>query len=142
MSDLLARLEQALTDAEATAQAASDCGEAWTFNDYGGEPHLITGSHSDGHGNNVIVYDEGAPDDAQAAHIAAWDPARVLGLVAGARKLLELHQPTRWGRCHMCAWSDGHHSSAHERWPCPTILAVAEMLGVEVPEPAQEGRHV
>lgn len=53
---------------------------------------MITGL-PDEHYRDVVVHDNGAPDQYQAAHITFWDPAMVLQLVAGARVMLELHEP-------------------------------------------------
>lgn len=39
-----------------------------------------------------VIYDEGAPTEAQADHIAAWSPARVLIECEAKRQLIELAQ--------------------------------------------------
>lgn len=94
MSDPVAWLSNRLDEVEALAKSAASCGDTWTHNKGGGNPHLITGSRSDAYRNSVVVYDEGAPSEAQADHIATFDPAMVLRLVAATRALLELHE--RW----------------------------------------------
>jgi hypothetical protein len=40
----------------------------------------------------MVVYDEGAPTPAQAAHIASWDPKRALTEVDADRRLLDLFE--------------------------------------------------
>ena len=37
----------------------------------------------------VVVYDEGQPTETQAAHIAYWDPDRVVRLIAALRRALD-----------------------------------------------------
>lgn len=80
--------------------------------------------------------------DAIGSHIATWDPAMVLTLIVGIRKLCEMHtlwdadatgyadvaeimsdpgepvSPKPW--CRSCG--------GMTPWPCPTLVAVAEML--------------
>lgn len=64
-----------------------------------------------------------------AEHFAAWDPAAVLELVAGARDIVADHYPTREhsetgnAYCHGCERQPGD---------CPSLRATARMLGVEV----------
>ena len=70
-----------------------------------------------------------------AAHMAAWDPGRVVALVAGAREMCEVHQP---------ADDPGYHQPACRgcgmdrtgEWmerigDCPTLAALARMLGAD-----------
>ena len=38
-----------------------------------------------------VVYNEGAPTEAEAAHIARWDPARVLAECEAKRRIVEWH---------------------------------------------------
>ena len=76
-----------------------------------------------------------------AAHITAWDPLAVLALVAGARELCEIHglwdgdgadvvsevygeQVAGLSWCKSCGGLTA--------WPCPTLAALARMLGLEV----------
>jgi hypothetical protein len=87
-----------------------------------------------------VVYDEGAPDEYQAPHIARHDPARVLREVAAKRATLAEHEPRvpresdgQWHgqppdrlRCRVCA------ATAHGQWtrfiaPCWTLLQVASV---------------
>jgi hypothetical protein len=56
------------------------------------EGHGRVGDDSaDDYNDYVIVYDEGAPTEAQADHIARHDPARVLREVAAKRRVLARH---------------------------------------------------
>ncbi|WP_020525851.1 DUF6221 family protein [Catelliglobosispora koreensis] len=62
-------------------------------------------------------------------HVMRHDPTRVLRQVEGARKILARHQPdAEW--CGSCAEQDDY-DNLFIVWPCPTILALAEMFGVE-----------
>lgn len=93
----------------------------------------------------IRIADTGEVDDPQsmsdAAHIAAWDPATVLRMVAGARKLLELHRrygdsathltyPQAADTCIACGPGDNWEAQEGEcPWPCPSLQAIAEMWG-------------
>jgi hypothetical protein len=82
---------------------------------------------------DVVVYDEGAPDEDQAEHIARWDPKRVLLECEARRERLELHKPVAIEFCDL----ERQHPSEHETrlacsacgmpaeypvwWPCDTI---------------------
>jgi hypothetical protein len=60
-----------------------------------------------------VVYDEGRPLTEQAAHIARWDPARVLAECRAWRAVIELHRL---------------HSPPYVRGSCPTLLALAQLF--------------
>ena len=49
----------------------------------------------------VVVYDEGRPTGEEAAHIAAWNPARVLADIAAKRAIVEECADT------LSPWDDG-----------------------------------
>lgn len=78
---------------------------------------------------------------AVASHVAAFDPAMVLQLVAATRAVLELHTPivavsdfpqpeTREQRCSRCCDIDARgHEWEPLPWPCPTLRAVAAGWG-------------
>lgn len=119
-------LSSRLDEVEALAKSAASCGDTWTHNKGGGNPHLITGSRSDAYRNSVVVYDEGAPSEAQADHIATFDPAMVLRLVAATRAVLELHKD-QGGLCETC--DPQGSAEGLVGWPCPTIQAVAAGWG-------------
>jgi hypothetical protein len=88
MTDPAAFLASRLVEAERTALDASTAnGREWTF--YRGpiDNALITGD-LDGPFSCVVAFDEGAPSEPQAAHIADNDPAHVLRLIAAHRGIL------------------------------------------------------
>lgn len=74
-------LRERLDEDEAVAKLAARKGGTWT------QDHPGLGSAISSAGGPV-VYDEGSPDEYQAAHIARHDPARALRDVAVWRKLL------------------------------------------------------
>jgi hypothetical protein len=88
-ADVRQQLTEALDEAGRIAKAAIE-GNGWN-----GEP--LAGcwySEGSGHGwivtdesSQPIVFDEGEPTEARAAHIARWDPATVLRLVEGTRRV-------------------------------------------------------
>jgi len=75
-----------LDEDEAAAKLAAREGGTWTQDD----PERHPGSISSLGG--PVVYDEDAPDENQAPHIARHDPARVLREVAAGRKRLAEHE--------------------------------------------------
>ncbi len=87
MSDLVAFLRARLGEDEAEARLAAREGGTWTQDD----PVRFPGAISSLGGQ--VVYDEGAPDENQAPHIARHDPARVLREVEAKRAILA----ERWG---------------------------------------------
>jgi hypothetical protein len=88
-------------------------------------------------GKGIHIYDEGGHDPEQAAHIAAWDPARVLAECAAKRQIIAAHphdEVSAYGRslagsgghpigCNTCHNDDG--VLAGGGW-CPTLLALAQ----------------
>ena len=80
--DLAAFLTARLNEREAVANLAASKGAVWMQEDAARFPGRITAK------NGPVVYDEGAPDEHQAAHIVLHDPARVLREVEADRKLL------------------------------------------------------
>jgi hypothetical protein len=80
---------------------------------------------------------------AQVQHAIRHDPARVLRQVAAMRKILDEHAPADWAdyndgnrivtRCWRCSGGDIDVAdiAGWHRFPCGTILALAEALGVE-----------
>lgn len=82
-----------------------------------------------------------------AEHFAAWDPAAVLELVAGAREMCEVHTPRVIepyfvypdhvrnpdnDDCEGCGYADGAEWLRNTIGDCPSLRATARMLGVEV----------
>lgn len=152
MTDLIARLTAAVDETERVARAA--CHETngeWNQPD----PERHPGGVDDATGD-IVVYDEGSPTQAQAAHIARHDPASVLRGCAADRKTLAIHKPIKtfagleelWPKhagtpgfpikviCERCAnhdresgWDD-HDEDV--QYPCPTLQAAAERYELEV----------
>ena len=88
--DLIAFIKARLDEDEAIARAAGqdDLARTWTGNDNG---YRGGGQVTDGHGEKV-VYDEGAPDTAQALHIARHDPARARREVEAGRRIMARYE--------------------------------------------------
>ena len=126
---LNARLDE--EEAGALASGADDLARSWTGSDNGYEG---AGEVTDGHGE-MVVYDEGRPDTAQALHIARHDPARVLREVEAKRAILAAHGPDPTGkfgsdgqpRCLVCLTDrDGYEEQWEaDEWPCLTLRSVA-----------------
>lgn len=87
--DLIAFVRARLDERERVADMASEGAaewRTWTQTDPEYEPGRIEDD-----GGGVVVYDEGRPTYAQAAHIAMHDPAWVLRDVEAKRKILALY---------------------------------------------------
>jgi hypothetical protein len=94
-ADLVAFLRARLDDDERVACAATE-GDGWQTQ------RPLSGRWTPGDGvpgsgsvedetGDIVVYDEGSPSEAQAAHIARHDPARVLREVEAKRRIVDLH---------------------------------------------------
>jgi hypothetical protein len=120
MTDPLAYIEAAHKHAEQTAQAAGGDGTpVWST----GRHHAVRDENDD-----AVAYDEGRPTPAQAAHIAANDPASVLRRIGGERKLLARHSDNGYGNCSEC--SQGYECTDWgPRAPCDTVRDLAEGYG-------------
>lgn len=71
----------------------------------------------------------------ERSHVATWEPAAVLALVAGAREMCEIHQPAddpgyHEPGCRGCGM-DRTGEWMERIGDCPTLAALARMLGVE-----------
>ncbi|MEV0247941.1 DUF6221 family protein [Nocardia sp. NPDC050712] len=90
--DVLARLRAGLDADERIARAAAGRAAEWRSDGKGVEGGPFTPADPEWGileaGEHTIVYDEGWPLAAEALHIAAFDPARVLGQVEAIRKLI------------------------------------------------------
>lgn len=71
---------------------------------------------------------------ADAHHIARHSPARVLREIEAKRRILEEHQPDRFGGCATCARPEDFDDDAEgnrtfsrsaKLWPCPTVRLLA-----------------
>lgn len=89
-------LEARIAEDEAVAQDAGARALEWRSSNGsvsgGGKPYVDDWSEDEPltqyDGEVTIVYDEGWPEDVEAAHIARYDPARVLREVAVKRELV------------------------------------------------------
>jgi hypothetical protein len=131
MGDLVVWLLGCLAEDEQVALAAKGEGSGdWIQVDPEREPGLI---EADG---DPVVYHEGSPTEAEAAHIARHDPARVLAEIETKRRIIELHAigPCADGPkgvlvCGTCgphgdstaAW----HGGDYAWYPCDTIKTLA-----------------
>ena len=84
MDDLVRFLRDRLDETAAKAEAARGDGDGrWHQDDADRYPGRIVDSKG-----GIVTFDEGAPDEAQAAHIARHDPARVLAEVETKRRII------------------------------------------------------
>lgn len=132
-ADLAAWLSACYDKAEQLARAAgeagTDSGLAWHQEDPDHRPGRIVDEH-----DCVVVYDEGNPDEDEAAHIVATDPAHRLRDIALKRAILADHFPYESGtpviqRCIRCASDEAYPNGVAimEAYPCQ----VARQLGSE-----------
>jgi hypothetical protein len=79
-----------------------------------------------------------------AEHMVRHDPTRVLRQAAALRKILELHQRIAGDphydhpdTCTECGTSiydrNGQQRTSQRSWPCPTLLALADIYGIDHP---------
>jgi hypothetical protein len=120
MDDLVTRLRAALGTEEATAQAAG--GAEWSLQEHEGDTVLIYDSRGE-----PVVYDEGWPTPAQAAHIVAHGPAFVLADIAAKRKLLDLYEAA-------AEESDDYEHGQHAASLLSAIETLAEAYGITTEE--------
>ena len=101
MDDLVQWLHDRLDEEAQRATAAG--GVDWLRAEHPGENVVIFDSKGE-----PVVYDEGWPSEAQAAHIAEHDPARVLREIEAKRKMIadllaERHQDSEEDTWYACA---------------------------------------
>lgn len=128
VTDDLARwISEQLDEDERIARAAGGVG--WLRAEHPGETVAIFDSRGE-----PVVYDEGWPTEGQQAHIAEWDPARVLREIDAKRQLLRLH-----GRAALragggaqyfdtqtvCRSCEPNYQFPEQSWPCPTLRLLA-----------------
>lgn len=85
MDDLVQWLRAQLDEDERIARAAGGVG--WLRAEHPGETVVIFDSRGE-----PVVYDEGWPTEEQQAHIAEWDPARVLREIDAKRQIIDQHE--------------------------------------------------
>lgn len=88
----------------------------------------------DDHDGSIVRHLLEREADANGAHIARHDPARVLAECEAKRRIVALHErlsgehathpdfPDGSAACVACGWSDGWYA---EPWPCETLKALA-----------------
>lgn len=91
MTDPVAFAEARLDEEEAAARLAAREGGSWKQDDPDRQPGAISSL------GGPVVYDEGSPDEYQAAHIARYDPARALREVEAGRRILARHRDCGFG---------------------------------------------
>jgi hypothetical protein len=141
-TDLIEKIRAALDEDERVATEACDrdSGEWFDGDDCNVWRAEELYPHDDVEQHQLVAYGmvKGQPE-----HMARHDPARVLRQVAAMRKILELHQPVKvmnndgvrviGYECRVCF--DNHDGinnlSNMQDWPCRTLLAFAEALGVQ-----------
>jgi hypothetical protein len=144
MDDLAAFIEARLAEDEAMAREATQGDWHWVDPGVKTKLALVTGGYSvdsatrwdsaEWGWNYVLRSLDDRPFQADTAHIARHDPARVLREVAAKRAIVAEHQPRRvgqsltWcGRCHRVirdAREDEDPCGPFD-WPCPTMRALA-----------------
>lgn len=111
MDELITWLRAQLDEDERVARATLATGHgSWHLDGHGG----IRGA--DGIG---IVGGSAHMAPADVAHIARWDPARVLGKIAAERAILDLHHETAEHECDAC-------NERQYGFPCPTVRLLAQ----------------
>jgi hypothetical protein len=125
MTDVAAQILARITALEDVARAATP--GAWSGECVGSEGYRIyappspTGRKSR-RVTATVTYEDFDTCKADAAHIAANDPAHVLRLCAALETIAKLHAYDAdfegCGHCRM------------DRWPCPTLSALAGVWGV------------
>lgn len=127
-ADVRQQLTEALDEAERIARAAvhrkKPADGIWRQVDAEREHGLIVSMAGE-----VVTYHEGAPTAEQAVHIARWDPATVLRLVAHFRDMLVRHEVcTGCAPDRLLGGAIEHVPSCHrcgDRHPCTEIEAAA-----------------
>lgn len=130
MPDLHAWIIQQIDKTQRIAEAARGQGE--------GRWHHETGYHSgrvEDERGKTVVYDEGAPLEEEAAHIALNDPAAMLRRCAADRKILARHRlnpdVTYEPACKGCGtYGDQELSEVDNLNECPELLDLAEAHGL------------
>ncbi len=115
---------------KAAAKLAAREGGTWTQDD----PERYPGSIESLGGK--VVYDEGSPDERQAAHIALNDPQDTIARCEAELAILDLHQPVAeggsgWLECQECGPNNDASGilaipgQGETFWPCATVRLLA-----------------
>jgi hypothetical protein len=107
------------------AAAGAKCPAPWADRtDIDGEHPFV----EDADGDRIMHHEDSVPEIETTAHIARYDPARVLAEVAAKRAILDEHSPPPppkeegkgWLGCFTCIGYVG------EREPCTTVRLLAQ----------------
>jgi len=99
-------------------------------------------------GNTTCVAGTGMCDDPQsmadAAHIAANDPATVIRHCERDLQVLERHRPAE-DEPRLCRWCFGANGEDYFPWPCPEFTDLATAYDItdsapRVPQPVERGK--
>jgi hypothetical protein len=138
VDDLLSFIRVRLDEEEQAARAAAaDSPGPWRNETESDESGYHQGKILSAKGYTVVHVEDQTPRPGTAAHIARWDPARVLAEVEAKRRILDLHAPftqpygSKHVQCGHCA--DLCHSRSglgcddpvDAPWPCPTVRLLA-----------------
>lgn len=96
-------------------------------------PHgIMTEPWEDGHPRSVVntTSEYGHPAREDEEHIATFDPPTVLALIAALEAVLALHYPEPFHDEPSKSFCVADQRTAGV-WPCPTIRAITEALGIE-----------
>lgn len=139
MPDLHGWITRQIDETQRIAEAARGHGE--------GRWRHETGYHSgrvEDERGETVVYDEGAPLEEEAAHIALHDPHAVLRRCAADRKILEVHAPQGgdWEpyACLGCGSDSEYGVLVDHVNDCETLQALAEGYGLTEEQRAQLDR--
>lgn len=132
-------LEARIAEDEAVAQDAGARALEWRSSNGsvsgGGKPYVDDWSEDEPltqyDGEVTIVYDEGWPEDVEAAHIARYDPARVLQEVAVKRAIVEQSREASEYYAHMKAFQ---HPTSLASGACGALGRVIRVLAAAYSE--------
>lgn len=130
MTDLAAWLLERIADDEAVARAATSLGYGWDADGLAGDVY----ASGDDPQTGTLVAEAG--EHADAAHIARWDPDRVLAECVAKRRIVEAHEqvkdyfdrddPDALTGCQCCDWdSDCQTVMPNDEPGCYTLRLLA-----------------
>jgi hypothetical protein len=131
-ADLTQRITAAMDKAERLANSSKP-GPWWTLTYVGGEAlpcmyieHALPAAPV----STTVAVLYGTGREADAEHIAAWSPDRVLALIAADRRVLDRHTADRTQHEIDCEGGEAECERCENAWPCPDVLDLAARWGV------------
>lgn len=121
-----------LAELRGTAEAAKHGGEGrW----HQPSPDSYHGRIEDERGE-VVTYDEGAPTESEAEHIATWNPAFALCWIEWAEDVAKRHAPIPYYDQNGQGWACSYEWADSDGWridwrKCPHVAGLARALGPE-----------